>query len=104
VIVVKLAQAAANVAAATAVLWATWSLVTGAGSNRFNVACSLVTSLCIGAMFVMQRRADRSERQRGRWDEQSYVTTSLGEAMDRGMTAKEWTDGYLERVMADLTR
>lgn len=103
VALVKLLQVTANLIAAASVLLGIWVLTTGVrGWDWVAVVSSMVTAFAIGTMFLMQRRATRWDQMLGRWDEQAYVTGSLTEALERGMTPEQWIEGYFERVMADL--
>lgn len=98
VALVKLLHQLTNLILGAACFVAAWSLATGAG--WYGVAC-VVICLSTAATVIWQRKGSRTDRRIGRWEEQQYVLMSMLEAMDRGMSAGEWLDRYVERAAAD---
>lgn len=61
----------------------------------------LVVCLATATTVAMQWRGRRIDRRVGQLDEQEYVLISVLEAHARGMTLREWTDGYVEHSVVD---
>jgi hypothetical protein len=98
VVVVKVLHQLTNLVLAAACLVTAWGVATGRG---WNMAASAVICLSTLATTLMQWKSSRGDQRIGRMDEQEYVLISALEAMERGMSQREWLDGYVEHSVAE---
>lgn len=87
-----------NVLLAAACLVTAWGITTGAGWNMVSSAIICVSTL---VTTLMQWKGSRRDQRIGRMDEQEYVLMSALEAMERGMSQREWLDAYVEHSVAE---
>jgi hypothetical protein len=98
VVVVKMLHQLTNLVLAAACLVTAWSLARGHGWSMVSSAIICVSTL---ATTAFQWRASRGDQRIGRMDEQEYVLMSTLEAMERGMSHREWLDAYIEHSVAE---
>lgn len=94
----KLLHQLTNVILAVACLVTAWGVVTGAG---WNIVSSAIICVSTFTTTAFQWKASRRDQLLGRLDEQEYVLISVLEAQARGMTLREWIDGYVEHSVVD---
>lgn len=70
-------------------------------ANRWYTASLLAVVVTTLASVALQWKGSKRDQRIGRWDEQEYVLMSMLEAMERGMSQREWLDGYVEHAAAD---